>query len=148
MSGTNKKLAPIKYTNRDFESIKSDLMEYAKRYYPDTYKDFSEVSFGSLMVDMVSYVGDMLSFYVDYQANESFIDTSIEYYNVLRHAKSLGYKLKQSQSAFGTVSLYILVPADISGIGPDTDYMPLLKKGTQFLSTEDVQYTLNENVDF
>ena len=42
MSGTNKKLAPIKYTNRDYESIQDDLLEHAKRYYPDSFKDFSE----------------------------------------------------------------------------------------------------------
>ena len=54
---------PIKYTSRDFESIKRDLIDYAKRYYPDTFRDFSEASFGSLMIDTVDYIGDILSFY-------------------------------------------------------------------------------------
>ena len=67
---------PISYTNRDFESIKDDLVNYAKRYYSSTYKDFNEASFGSLMLDLVSYVGDQLSFYTDYQANESFLDSA------------------------------------------------------------------------
>ncbi len=62
----------VNYTNRDFNSIKRDLEEHARRYYPDTYKDFSENSFGSYILDTVSYVGDMLSFYLDYQVNESF----------------------------------------------------------------------------
>ena len=70
--------SPIKYTSRDFDSIKRDLIEHAKRYYPDTYKDFNEASFGSLMLDTVSYIGDILSFYVDYQVNESFFDSAIE----------------------------------------------------------------------
>ena len=61
---------PISYTSRDFESIKASLVDHAKRYYPDSYKDFNEASFGSLMIDTVSYVGDVLSFYLDYQANE------------------------------------------------------------------------------
>ena len=61
-----KKKVPIRYTSRDFDSIKKDLVDYAKRYYPDTYRDFSEASFGSLMMDTVAYVGDMLSFYIDY----------------------------------------------------------------------------------
>ena len=68
----SKRAYPIKYTSRDFESIKRDLVEHAKRYYPDNYKDFSENSFGSLMLDTVSYVGDILSFYLDYAVNESF----------------------------------------------------------------------------
>jgi len=68
----------INYTSRDFKSIKDDLEEHARRYFPDNYKDFSENSFGSYMIDAVSYVGDMLSFYLDYQANESFVQNSIE----------------------------------------------------------------------
>jgi hypothetical protein len=72
----NKKV-PIKYTSRDFNDIKFDLVEYAKRYYPDTYQDFSEASFGSLMLDTVAYVGDILSYYLDYQANESFRSRTI-----------------------------------------------------------------------
>ena len=72
----------IKYTSRDFESIKTDLVEYAKRYYPNTYKDFSDASFGSLLFDTVAYVGDILSYYVDYNVNESFLDTALEYDNI------------------------------------------------------------------
>ena len=75
---------PISYTSRDFEGIKTDLTNYAKRYYPSTYKDFNEASFGSLMLDLVAYIGDQLSFYTDYQANESFLDTAIEYGNIIR----------------------------------------------------------------
>ena len=72
----NKKNVPINYTSRDFATIKQDLVDHAKRYYPDTFQDFNEAGFGALMLDTVSYVGDILSFYVDYQANESFVDTA------------------------------------------------------------------------
>ena len=61
---------PIKYTDRDFRSIKQSLMNYAKKYYPNTSADFNEASFGALMLDMVSYIGDIMSFYIDYQATE------------------------------------------------------------------------------
>ena len=61
------KKTPIKYTSRDFSTIKQDLINYAKRNYSETYKDFNESSFGALMLDTVSYVGDILSFYLDYQ---------------------------------------------------------------------------------
>ena len=63
----------IDYTSRDFESIKADLIEHAKRYYPNSYNDFSDSSFGGMIMDSVAYVGDMLSFYLDFQTNESFI---------------------------------------------------------------------------
>jgi len=77
-----KKKVKINYTSRDFNSLKRDLIDYAKRYYPNTYRDFNEASFGSLMMDDVAYIGDILSFYLDYQANESFIDTAVEYNNI------------------------------------------------------------------
>ena len=69
----------IKYTSRDYDAIKQELLDYASRYYGDTVKDFSENSFASLMFETVSYIGDTLSFYLDYQVNESFFDTSNEY---------------------------------------------------------------------
>ena len=80
---TEKKI-PINYTSRDYASIRESLMEHARRYYPNTYKDFNEASFGSLVLDTVSYVGDVLSFYIDYQANESFLETASEYKNVIK----------------------------------------------------------------
>ena len=126
------KKVPIKYTSRDFNSIKSDLEDYARRYYPDTFKDFSEASFGALMIDTVAYVGDILSYYVDYGVNESFIDTAIEYNNVLRHARRMGYKYANNPSSTGEVALYVLVPANSLGLGPNADYIPILKRGSSF----------------
>ena len=72
MPNEQKKILPIDYTHRDFQSIREDLMQIAERFYPDTFQDFSEASFGSLMLDAVAYVGDQLSLYMDYNVNESF----------------------------------------------------------------------------
>ena len=125
-----KRNIPINYTSRDFDSIRQDLTNYAKRYYPDTFKDFSEASFGSLMLDTVAYVGDIMSFYLDYQVNESFIDTAVEYNNVVRLAKQMGYKYQGPKSTTGIVSFYAIVPANMTGLGPDTSYLPILKVNT------------------
>ena len=84
------KKVPIKYTARDFGSIRSDLVDYSKRYYPDSFKDFSDASFGAMMVDTVAYVGDVLSFYLDYAVNESFLDTAVEFDNVVKLSRQLG----------------------------------------------------------
>jgi hypothetical protein len=141
-----KKVVPVKYTARDFASIKSELIDYAKRYYPATFRDFNEASFGALMIDTVSYVGDMLSFYMDYQANESFIDTSIEYDNVIRHARRLGYKFQGNPTATGVGTFFVMVPASVTGT-PDSIYMPIVKRGSLFAATNGNQYILNEDVD-
>lgn len=139
---------PIKYTSREFDSIRNDLIEHAKRYYYDTFKDFNEASFGSLMLDTVAYIGDVLSFYLDYQVNESFLDSAIEYNNVIRLARQMGYKFKSNPSSYGTVAIYIIVPASTSGLGPDTAYLPMLRKGTQFSSTSGNTFLLDEEVRF
>ena len=85
-----KRVTTVKYTSRDFSTIKEDLIDYAKRYYPDTFRDFNEASFGSLLIDTVSYVGDILSFYLDYLVNESFLETSIQYDNLVKIGKQMG----------------------------------------------------------
>ena len=138
----------IKYTSRDFSSIRNDLIEYAKKYYADTYRDFSEASFGSLVLDTVSYVGDILSFYLDYQVNESFLDTAIEYDNVIRLGRQTGYKFIRSNAAFGNLACYIVVPASSEGLGPDTSYVPILRKDSVFSTARGNVYTLMEDIDF
>ena len=138
----------INYTNRDFTSIRNELESYVKRYYPDNYRDFTEASFGSIMLDTVAYVGDMLSFYTDYQANESFLDTAIEFDNVLKLSRQMGYKYKPYPASYGVCNFYITVPAEVSSQAPNEKYMPILKKGSTFVSTNDTIFSLLEDVDF
>ena len=144
----SEKQIPIKYSSRDFNSIKKDLVNYAKTYYPESFKDYNQSSFGALMLDTVAYVGDILSFYLDYQANESFLDTAIETNNVIRLGRQLGYKYETSFSSYGTVELYILIPANTNGIGLDSDYVPVLRRGSTFKASGGGTYTLLDNVDF
>tara|TARA_R110000824_G_scaffold14605_3_gene62098 strand:+ start:17167 stop:18978 length:1812 start_codon:yes stop_codon:yes gene_type:complete len=139
---------PIDYTSRDFNSIKNSLVSYARKYYPNTANDFNDASFGSMMIDMVSYVGDILSFYVDYQASESFLDSAIEFKNVLRLAQQMGYKYDPEITAVGSVAIFIKVPAASNGLGPDTDYIPTLKRNTRFSSNDNVTFILTTDVDF
>jgi hypothetical protein len=139
---------PINYTSRDFDSIKQDLVNYAERYYPTTYKDFTEASFGSMMMDMVAYVGDQLSFYADFQANESFLDSAITYENVNRLSNTLGFKTPGAAKSTGQAALYIIVPADPNSRGPDLEYFPILQRGTIISSKDGSVFTLTEDVDF
>jgi hypothetical protein len=124
------------------------LVEYARRYYPDTFKDFNESSFGSLMLDTVAYVGDMLSFYTDYQANESFLSTAMEYDNVIKLSKQYGYKHQPNPSSYGVVSFFVLIPTQVGTVAPDRDYMPILKSGSKFSTSAGSMFTLLDDVDF
>ena len=142
----NKKV-PIRYTSRDFNSIKTDLVNYAKRYYPNTFKDFNEASFGSLMLDTVSYVGDVMSFYLDYQVNESFLDTANEYENVVKLTRQMGYKYRGRPAAHGFVCFYVLVPSDATGLSVDSSYVPILKRGSQVISDSGESYLTTQDVE-
>tara|TARA_A100001515_G_scaffold74956_1_gene59574 strand:- start:24707 stop:26500 length:1794 start_codon:yes stop_codon:yes gene_type:complete len=139
---------PINYTSREFETIKESLVNYAKRYYANTFQDFNEASFGALMLDLVAYVGDQLSFYTDYQANESFLDTAIELSNVQRLAKQLGYKMPGSPTSTGVCNFYVLVPAAATTGGPDTNYIPILKTGAIVSADGGGVFTLTQDIDF
>mgnify|MGYP003148607292 CR=1 FL=1 len=149
MAYKKKDIVPVDYTSRDFESIRNDLITHVKRYYPNVYQDFNEASFGSIMIDTVAYIGDILSFYMDYNVNESFLETSIEENNIIKLARQLGYKYKGTPASSGEITMYIVVPVSTSGVAPDLSYAPILKKGAVFSAgSQGASFTLNEDVDF
>ena len=138
----------INYTGRDFKSIKQELVNYAQKYYPEAYRDFNEASFGSLMLDMVSYIGDMLSFYIDYQANESYLDTAIETDSIIKLSRQLGYKFKPNASSVGEASFFVSIPSMTDTIAPNTSYAPVLRRGSVFTTQDRRIFTLIDDVDF
>tara|TARA_R110000824_G_scaffold11622_2_gene50907 strand:+ start:10151 stop:11944 length:1794 start_codon:yes stop_codon:yes gene_type:complete len=138
----------INYTARDFRSIKEELITYAQKYYPETYRDFNEASFGSLMTDMVAYVGDMLSFYADYQANESYLSTAIETESIIKLTRQMGYRFKPNASSIGRASFFVSIPAQANSTAPDMNYAPVLKRGSVFGTTDNRIFTLVDDVDF
>lgn len=146
-SNSKKKTIAVNYTSRDYDSIKTALVNYAKRYYADSFQDFNEASFGALVLDSVSYIGDMLSFYLDYQVNESFLDTALEYDNVVRIARQLGWKYTDASTSTGKAQFYVTVPADSTG-APDSNYYPTLRAGSDFTSIDGALFSLTEDVYF
>jgi hypothetical protein len=62
----------VSYLNKTFSEFKDNLIKYTKTYFPNTYNDFSDANPGALFIDLASYVGDVSSFYVDTQVQETF----------------------------------------------------------------------------
>ena len=85
---------------------------------------------------------------MDYNVNETFLDTAYQYENIIRHGRVLGYKDTGRASTYGRVALFVLVPASPTGLGPDRRYIPVLKRGSSFSSANGLNYMLTENVDF
>ena len=142
-----KKQFPIKYTSKDFDNIKADLVNYAKRYYSENFRDFGDTSFVSLMLDSTAYVGDILSFYADYQTNETFLNTALEQKNINEIARQLGYRNKSTSTSSGSVAVYLLLPSNATGTAPDFDYAPVIKKGTIFSAAGGAKFILVDDVN-
>ena len=141
----------IKYLNKDFSQLKSSLMEFAKTYYPNTYKDFSDASPGMMYIEMAAYVGDVLSYYIDYQFKESMLVNSEERKNIIDSAKSMGYKSKTTTPSVTRFDVYQLVPAKLGEDGsmvPDLNYSQIIKPGMTATSDSGVTFITNSPVDF
>lgn len=124
---TDKVNREIKYTNRDFSELRNALINHAKNYFPNTYRDFNESSPGMMFIEMASYVGDVLNFYTDVQLQESFLYTVNEQMNLYNLAQGMGYKPKTVVPSQVDLEVMQLVPA----IGAGEDTRPDLRYGLE-----------------
>jgi len=141
----------IKYLNRDFSSFKSSLIEYSKTYFPRTYKDFSDASPGMMFIEMASYIGDVLSYYTDYQFKESLMPYAEERKNVLALANYLGYKTKPTKSATTNIDLYQLIPSTKDSNNnyiPDNNYALKIREYMEVSNESGVSFITTDPVDF
>lgn len=121
----------IKYLNKDFAGFRQNLIEYAKAYFPKTYSDFNESSPGMMFIEMASYIGDVMGYYIDDTLKESLMLYAEDKENVLALAQYLGYKPKVTSPALVKLSVYQVVPAVGIGVNnrPDSRYYLRIKEG-------------------
>jgi hypothetical protein len=139
----------IKYLNRDFTDFRSQLIEYTKNYFPDTYNDFSPTSPGMMFIEMASYVGDVLSFYQDTQLQETFLTHAKDPKNLFSLAYMMGYRPKTT--GVSEVELEIS-----QRIAADTNYRPkwtqaaIIGENSVYTSTDSSQtkFLVQNRVDF
>tara|TARA_Y100000004_G_scaffold177678_1_gene219504 strand:- start:740 stop:2680 length:1941 start_codon:yes stop_codon:yes gene_type:complete len=150
---TNKKIVKkdVSYLGRDFSSIRQNLIEFAKTYFPNTYNDFNESSPGMMFIEMASYVGDVLNYYVDNQYKETLIEYAEEKKNIFDIAQSLGYKPSLAIPATVELQVSQLVPAKDDGSGgfePDLSYAGVLSANSIITSDTGVDFTTLDDVNF
>ena len=109
----------IKYTDKDFSSMKGQLVELAKNYFPDSYNDFSPTSPGMMFIEMAAYVGDILSFYQDSQIQETFLQYAQDPGNLHSMAYMMGYKPRVSTSSTVDIDVTQIIAASGSTYEPD-----------------------------
>jgi hypothetical protein len=127
----------IKYINKDFTELRASLVDYARTYFPTTYNDFTPASPGMMFMEMAAYVGDVLSFYLDNQFQENFLQYARQTNNLFELAYMFGYKPTVTQVATTEISFYQQVPSkNIGGTYvPDYDYALYIPNNTTISST-------------
>jgi hypothetical protein len=142
----------IKYFNRDFQGLKNLLVDYTKTYFPDTYNDFSPSSPGTMFMEMAAYVGDVLSFYLDNQIQETFVQYARQSENIYSLAYMLGYRPKVTKAATVDIDIYQQVPSILDGIVyvPDYNYCLQFSENTQIKSSANnsIFFLIQDNINF
>tara|TARA_R110002012_G_scaffold7141_1_gene33672 strand:+ start:1627 stop:3477 length:1851 start_codon:yes stop_codon:yes gene_type:complete len=141
----------VKYLGRDFGDFREGLIDFAKNYFPDTYNDFNETSPGMMFMEMGAYVGDVLSYYTDYQLKESLLSAAQERSNILDIANSLGYKAKATGPAHVELSVYLWVPATGSSGAkvPNMNYALTIPQGMEVSGdATGINFTTLEDANF
>lgn len=139
-----------KYLARDFDSLRSLLLEYARLYYPDRIRDFSESSLGGLYLDFAAYVGDNLSFYLDHQYGELNPETAVENVNIERQLRTAGVPIVGASPAIVPVTVYIQVPAERvqNVLAPAPSAIPVIQAGSIFSADNGTDFILLEDINF
>lgn len=140
----------IRYFGKDFETLKKELSDHLKVYFPDIYQDFNESSVGIMLAELMAFIGDNLGFYLDKKFSESFIETARESRNVAKHARQLGFKAFGKSAATGNVSAFLKVPARTvnSQIIPDMRFAGTIKKGAKLKSKTGNTFETLVDIDF
>ena len=143
----------ISYIDKSFTEFKGQLQQYAKTYFPNTYNDFSESTPGNMFIEMASYVGDVMSFYLDTQTQENFLLFAKEKENLYAQAYTMGYRPKASYASSTTVDVYQIIPTTTSAsvLIPNVNTYGLLipantvitstSTGTKFITTQEIDFT-------
>ena len=142
----------INYINKDFGTLRNQLVNYSQTYFPSTYTDFTNSSVGMMFIEQAAYIGDVLSFYMDNQIQENFLQYARQPDNLYDMAYMYGYKPKVTGLAEVDIDFYQQVPAKLSGSEyiPDYDYALYIPANTQ-VSTNGgsvVNFTTQDPIDF
>jgi hypothetical protein len=142
----------IQYINKDFSELRASLVDYAKTYFPTTYNDFTPASPGMMFMEMAAYVGDVLSFYLDNQLQETYLQYARQTNNLYELAYMFGYKPNVTQVATTNIDFYQQVPAILSGSTyvPDFSYTLFINQNARVASPniQNVSFLIEDPVDF
>jgi len=147
----------IVYVNKDFSDIRSQLINFSQTYFPNTYTDFSPSSPGMMFLEQAAYVSDVLSFYLDNQIQETYLQYARQFDNLYDLAYMFSYKPKVTGLASVNLDFYQQIPSKVEGTQtvPDFDYALYINSNTvcnsstgqSFIITEPIDFTVSNSMD-
>jgi hypothetical protein len=140
----------IRYFNRDFSSLRNTLIEFSKTYFPKTYSDFNETSPGMMFIEMASYIGDSLAYYIDDTLKENLMVHAEDPRSVMALSQFLGYAPKLTTPSSVRLVVYQTIPAKGSADDyvADTTFLLRIRDGMVVESQSGVRFVTTDAVDF
>jgi hypothetical protein len=142
MAANDKK---INYFARNFADVRTELINFIQKYYPNLFSDFNDASVGMMLLELNAAVADMLSFHTDRMFQETQLEHAQERSSLLNMARTLGLKVPGKRPSVTLVDFAVTVPA--RGDTFDIRYAPILKFGAQVAGGGTTFETL-EDIDF
>jgi len=93
------------FKSYDFETLRRTMVSYLRENYPDDFNDFVESSEYVALIDLIAYIAQALSFRVDLNARENFLETAERRNSVLRLARLINYNAKRNKPATGLLKI-------------------------------------------
>ena len=121
----------ISYTSRDFQAIRTDLLNYVRTYYPELIQDFNDASVFSVFLDLNAAVADNLHYHIDRSIQETVLQYAQQRSSIYNIARTYGLKLPGQRPSTALVDFSITVPA--FGDKEDERYLGQLLRGSQVI---------------
>ena len=119
----------ISYTTRDFQGVRTELVNYVKTYYPELIQNFNDASVFSVLMDLNAAVADNLNFQIDRSIQETVLQYAQQKTSLFNIARTYGLKIPGQRPSISLVDFSIVVPA--FGDKEDIRYCGILRRGTQ-----------------
>ena len=140
----------ISYISKDFNDIRAQLINYSQTYFPNTYTDFSPASPGMMFIEQAAYVSDVLSFYLDNQIQETYLQYARQFDNLYDLAYMFSYKPKVTGLASVDIDFYQQIPSKVEGVTtvPDFDYSLIVRENTICNTPQGQSFIISDAIDF
>ena len=119
----------ISYADRDFESLRQELINYTQQYYPELIDNFNDASVYSVFLDLNAAIGDNLHYHMDRSIQETVLQYAQQRSSIFNIARTYGLKIPGNRPSVALCDFAITVPA--FGDQEDTRYLGILRAGSQ-----------------